>query len=153
MVEEHEQFVDGEQSFRKDEVLTFRQVVMRQLEAIREAGNVELKAKHKAVYRSYSSGGNDDYIYEGDTREVYINRIRNLSDYLEAYFDEEMQKESKKYSEETTTKYNEGKKREEPKMTQDEWNSKNLSIKRKLLRALLSFLKRMNYFAGKQFEQ
>ncbi len=167
-------FIDAEQwSGGNEEKLTFREIVLVQVKKIGLNANCEFRGGYwlRKPHPNQSSNATvDEYI--ADTREVYSNSIDYLFDILFPHFDKEMQKAGQEYEQEQKQAFDDHSIINEPDdedetseqsakcrktfgTEQDKvcYRQERRKICRKLFRNLCCFLKRIDYFKGKIFEE
>ena len=148
---EKEIFLDTTENYvagYNNDKITFKQIVLEQLNRIIKLGSVEFRKGGYEERTSISNGiVNVNKIYIEDTREVYSNAVRQLSNCLLPHFDKQMSKEEETYRTELKKSYEELNKNSninyEIKMHNYRNNKKELT--EELFRNLCCFLCRMNY--------
>ncbi len=174
-------FIDAEARSGGKEKITFKEIVLSHLKKIGTFASVEFRGgwwDERTVHTSLGGVTKSEEIrtYIEDTREVYNNSINYLFDILYPHFDKKMKDEGEKIDKELDKTYNdntvvveedredetskEGKEVEQKerrvfkgKNNKSSYRAKKLEIKRKLFRALCSFLKRIDYFKGKDVDE
>lgn len=173
MVEEAKddvEFLDAESWSGGDkEKLTFREIVLSHVKRIGILASVEFRGGYwqiEEVPMGQYSKTTKTYI--SDTREIYSNAVEYLFDILYSHFDKKMLSEGEEIDKLMDKAFKDntiGKEADREEETDDasdrsfqsvkdriSFRSERVNINRKLFRAMCSFLKRIDYFKGKVFE-
>jgi len=132
------------------EGLTFSMIVHMHMNRIVKKASNELRGGYEDITIKEVAGQAYRFArYVPDTREEYSNAVDALADLTFSYFDQEIKDEEIKLEEELKTskkdcmvKNYKGKE----ELDEDEYRELKFKSKRKLFRALCSFIKRQNYF-------
>ena len=149
-MEEEMKFIDSEsyQQGPNKENLSFREICMQHLKRIGLLASKEMRGGYWQE-KTRSVGGSivTDNYYVPDSREEYSNAVDYLADVLYPHFDEEMKKleEKSETDREEIYKTEVEESKEEPNKSRQVYRNKKVEIKRKLFRALCSFLYRKKY--------
>lgn len=91
------QYLDPEQFNNVNEKLDFKFILMRQIDKVRVARSTEMRGGYWEEKPMSVGGGHGSFqVYIPDTRETYVNSVKNLQMLLIPYWDEEYKKQEKK---------------------------------------------------------
>lgn len=93
-------YLDPEQFNNVNEKLDFKFILMRQIDKVRVARSTEMRGGYWED-RPMPAGGGMSYlrVYVPDTRETYINSVKNLRSLLIPYWDKQFLKQEEKLEE------------------------------------------------------
>ena len=152
MNEGQTQFIDAEQQVGGNfEGLTFRTIVLNQVQRIASVGSKEFRGGYwQKKYKMVSGLKVDEEYYVPDSRKEYANSINMLYDLMIPKFDKIMMEDDKKIKEELEVLVEKAK---STKMNSDDFANKEVRIYRKLWQALSNLLNRLDYLQSYGVEE
>lgn len=157
------EFMDPETfgSSGRDSPLSFNFIVLLHLQKLTLLASKEMRGGYYEQKPNPDKNSNVPLlVYVPDTRECYCSAVDNLSDMLHAQFDEEMRTVSHQVEQELNELTEDTKRKTslgeieiihadfyppEDKLIIEQYKQIKFSLKRKLFRALMDFLKRTDY--------